>query len=197
MVSFKSLTFIRSLTFSRIQQASAKLLIPRRMLLAMTCKRSIPMEHTKAKRIASSQRITALSSSPMAYKEGLLDLIWTWRTSIPCKSPTRQRQKSKRQYLSNMDNGKYLLRVQMEKGLGDTSPKSKWTRPRFARKLNPSLSRKGRNFASNCKVCLDQHAPTFLVWPRNGSPDGNKIVQRPNCPTLGLYLGNKRHFDTI
>lgn len=97
--------------------------------------------------------LTALSSSPMAYKESFLDLIWTWRTSIPCKSPTRQRQKSKRQYLSNKINGKYLLRVQMEKGLGDTSPKSKWTRTRFARKLNPSLSRKGRNATMSRQPC--------------------------------------------
>ena len=69
MVSFKSLTFIRSLTFSRIQQASAKLLTPQRTLLAMTCKRSIPMEHTKAKRIASSQRTTAEVQTAIPVKQ--------------------------------------------------------------------------------------------------------------------------------
>lgn len=41
------------------------------------------------------------------------------------------------------------------KGLGGTSPKSKWTRPRFARKLNPSLSRKGRNATMSRQPCYN------------------------------------------
>ena len=51
------------------------------------------------------------------------------------------------------DDGRYLLRVQMERRLGGTSPKSKWTRLRFAKKLNPSLSRKGRNATMSRQPC--------------------------------------------
>lgn len=51
------------------------------------------------------------------------------------------------------DQWKISVESSNGKGLGDTSPKSKWTRTRFARKLNPSLSRKGRNATMSRQPC--------------------------------------------
>ena len=42
------------------------------------------------------------------------------------------------------------------------------------------------------KTCIRDIAQT--IKERYVTPDGNKIVQRPNRPTLGLYLANSLVF---